>query len=673
MLIWSSLPLRAEVPQPVTNSLGIQLVAIQPGSYLRGNSKGKFDEQPQHRVTITRPIRISVTPVTNAQFEQFDPSHRQFRGRHGISAGDDEAVVYVSWQQATAFCRWLSEKESLPYRLPTEAEWEYAARAGTTTAYHTGGTLPASFHRSQAQHWQPVEADLTVGRTPANAWGLCDVHGLVEEWCYDWYGPYPAGEVVDPLGPVDGDFRVTRGGSHSTPLKYLRSAARMGTLPGDRHWLIGFRVVQGDLPTSEPTQVRRESPLWAQNVSQSPHDWQDGPPTNEPLFRGPIEFVKIEEGSNGPLYSQHNHCPAITACPNGDLLAVWYTTPSEPARELAVAASRLRRGADKWDPAAPFWDAPGRNDHGEALWWDGKETLYHFNGLGAAGTWGTLALVMRTSTDNGASWSRARILNADHGLRNLPIANVIRTNSGEFILNCDAVTSGTGGTAVQISNDQGRTWHDPGRGQPAPRFAAGESGAWIAGIHAGLVELKDGTLMALGRGDDIDGQMPKSISRDGGKTWTYSASGLPPIGGGQRLALLRLAEGPVLLLSFTEPGVAAAKKPTRGMSFTNSQSEEFTGYGMYAALSFDEGMTWPVRKLMTSGGPARQLDGGAHTDHFVMDATHAEPAGYLDAVQSPDGMIHLISSKLYYRFNLAWLRAPNAPAPLNRESTAPHK
>src|SRR5262249_42447235 len=151
-----------------------------------------------------------------------------------------------TWQDAVRFCQWLAKKEGLPYRLPTEAEWEYACRAGTTTPFHTGDSLPRGFHKNVRESWYPAvgrsnaEAEvvpLTVGQTPVNAWGLADMHGNVEEWCHDWYGPYEACPQTDPVGRADGLFRVTRGGSHSTLLYYLRSANRSGALPEDRHWL----------------------------------------------------------------------------------------------------------------------------------------------------------------------------------------------------------------------------------------------------------------------------------------------------------------------------------------------------------------------------------------------------------------------------------------------------
>ena len=106
-----------------------------------------------------------------------------------------------------------------------------------------------------------------------------------------------------------------------------------------------------------------------------------GPAPNTPYFKGPRKYVKILEEASGPLFSRHNHDPAIAKCKNGDLLAIWYTCFREPGRELALAASRLRYEAEEWDDADLFWDAPDRNDHAPALWFDGEETLYHFNGF----------------------------------------------------------------------------------------------------------------------------------------------------------------------------------------------------------------------------------------------------------------------------------------------------
>jgi formylglycine-generating enzyme len=668
----ASQPAPRQGPSPPANSLGMRMVLIQPGSFMMGSDDGDWDERPVHKVTISRPFFMAAAEVTNAQYEQFDPAHKKYRGLRGLSKGDGEAVIFVSWHDAVRFCEWLSAKEGRPCRLPTEAEWEYACRAGTTTAYNTGETLPKAFHKGQQFRWDPQPVPLDVGRTPPNAWGLHDMHGNVEEWCHDTYGPFEAGARVDPVGRAQGDFKVTRGGSHNTEVAFLRSANRSGSLPEDKQWLIGFRVVQaGSAPVPPIRTEPDDRPLWARDVSQARFDWSRAADPAKACFAGPQRFVHIPDGSSGPLFANHNHCPSIAWCDNGDLLAVWFSTNSERGREMTIAASRLRAGKQRWEPAAEFFKAPDRNMTGSALLNDGKGTLYHFNGLEAGGGWANLTLVMRTSADNGASWSKPRLIQPDHQPRNQVISGTLLTREGFLIQACDAVHGGNGGTAIHVSRDGGQTWTDPGAGAPKPDFAPGRSGGTIAGIHAGIVQLRDGRLLAFGRGDDLPAgddqaglRMPTSTSADFGKSWAYAASPWPPIDGGQRLVLMRLREGPLLFCSFTESSALLNKltRP-RGMTFVDASGLSRTGCGLFAALSLDDGKTWPVRKLITDGKPAHKLDGGAWTRDFLMDPDHAEPRGYLAATQTPDGMVHLVSSALYYRFNLAWLKTPAAPAP----------
>ena len=643
----------AEEAKTLTNSLGMELKRITPGIYERGSASGDYDEKPVHNVVISTPFYMSTTPVTNVQYEEFDPAHKKLRGKAALSTEDNEAVLFVSWHDAVAFCEWLGEKEGKPYRLPTEAEWEYACRAGTTTAYNTGDKLPKTYHRHQQFELEPVPVPLEVGTTPPNAWGLQDMHGLVDEWCLDWYGPYTKDAQTDPVGYSSGISKITRGGSHSVELFYLRSANRSGALPEDKHWLIGFRIVQAEMPTTSPL-PEPEPNLWARGVRQDKYDWPEPSNLDKPFFKTPISFVNIPPDSDGPLFSHHNHCPDIMALPNGDLFATWYTCIEEKGRELAVAASRLRRGADAWDDPTLFFKVPDRNMHATSVYWDrDSNRLYHFQGNAVSYGWATLALFLRTSEDNGATWSAPHWMNREHGLRNMPIAGVIKTSKGALVVPCDAVTGGRGGSAIHVSYDNGETWTEPGAGTPPPDFVEGGTGGTIAGIHAGVVELSNGRLMAFGRGDSINGHMPKSISANMGKSWTYSASPFPPISSGQRLVLLRLAEGPILFVSFTDPRKLRRKN---GLIFTDADGNEFTGIGMYAALSYDEGETWPVRKLLTPG--EGEYDGGGHTEKFTATDTTAEHAGYLAATQSPDKVIHLISSKLHYRFNLAWLTMP---------------
>lgn len=658
-----------------TNRLGMKFVRIEPGTFMMGNAdplppgllevtefgssrrvwlpaRGDYDERPVHRVTLTRPFYIGITEVTNAQYEQFDKLHVYLRGKNGFSVEDDEAVIYVSWHEAVAFCQWLSEKEGLPYRLPTEAEWEYACRAGTTTPFSTGDNLPPVFLKRPDNSWYPVPERsrgwssvhrLHVGRTPPNPWGLFDMHGNVEEWCYDWYGPYPADPQIDPVGRLNGDLKVTRGGSHSTYSFYLRSANRSGTVPEDRSWYIGFRIVIGELPETLPLPPIGLSPYQRGVRQDIPANILESPPPNEPYFAGPRRYVKIPPGSEGPLFSRHNHDPAIAECPNGDLLAIWYTTVTERGREVAMAASRLPWGAAEWQEASPFWDAPDRNDHAPALLFDGDRTLYHVHGLSAAATWGPLAILLRTSLDNGVTWSRPRLIAPEHHQRHQPIASMFQTREGFLVLPCDATPGGSGGTALQISTDRGRTWYDPG--------------GTIAGIHAAVTQLDDGRLLAIGRGDAIEGRAPFSYSSDLGKTWLSIASPFPAIRGGQRPILLKLQEGALLLGSFANrPDQSEWDVPVYGVD-ANGNQHRLSGF--FVAVSYDEGRTWPHIRALSPDGPTKAAvttDGQS----CILGPFQGEPRGYMAATQARNGVIHVISSINHYAFNLKWVQTPPA-------------
>lgn len=640
----------------------IDMVEIPAGSfYMGGAGIGEnFDEKPIHQVVITHPFRMGRTEITNAQYEAFRPEHRIYRGKNGLSSADDEAVVFVSYQDAVDYCQWLSQKKGKNYRLPTEAEWEYACRAGSYFPYYMGDGLPDAYRKNQQTARDPQPVSLKVGQTEPNAFGLYDMHGNVEEWCLDWYGPYLPGFQTDPAGRISGDFRVTRGGSHNTPDNYLRSSNRMAMLPDDKHSFTGFRIVESDLTPTPNVAEERGNHLNQQRIIQSKYTWKV---VEKPLFTAPVPYViPPSEASGEPLFS-HNHQPAITWCDNGDLLAIWFSGDEENGRGMIVAASRKRAGTDEWDTASTFFKVPDRNMTGSSLLNDGQGTLYHLNGVEAAGDWQNLMMVMRTSQDNGQTWSRPQIIAPEHTKRHQVIAGPIVTREGWLLQACDAGPGSHDGAAVHISKDKGKTWADPWDGKPMPDFKEGGTGSTIAGIHAGVVQLKDGSLMALGRGNSIANaegkpRMPMSISHDMGKSWIYHASPFPPIDGGQRLVFLRLREGPLLLISFTDHPLRTPKEE-QGMDFTDSTGKTYKGYGLYAALSYDEGKTWPIKRVLTDG-KEELLNGGAWTQYFLKDETHAEPRGYMAATQSPDKLIHLVSSRLYYCFNLAWLEHPSA-------------
>ena len=396
-------------------------------------------------------------------------------------------------------------------------------------------------------------------------------------------------------------------------------------------------------------------PLWARNVSQKRFVWAKQASGEKPFFAKPIPFV-LPPTDEGEKFYPHNHQPSITWLRNGDLLAIWYSTNSEYGPILTVVASRLRAGKKAWDPSSVFFKAPNRNMHGSSIFHDGNGTIYHFNGMApkAKATFRKLALLMRTSSDNGVTWTPPKVIDDRLVARNQVISGTLMTKKGVLIQNCDAGGGKSGGTALHISRDGGKTWIDPGKDKPPPAFTEnGKGEGTIAGIHAKVAELADGRLLAFGRGATINDRMPMSISADLGKTWTYKTSPFPPIGSGQRLVLKRLREGPLLFVSFTSG--KRTKPEANGMTFTDRKGKAFTGHGMYAAVSFDDGRTWPIRKLLTPG--KGQFDGGAWTKQFTATPTRAEHAGYLAATQTPDGIIHLISSRLHYRFNLQWLVA----------------
>ena len=641
----------AETLDSFTNSIGMKFVNIRDGSFLMGQQEGgEFDERPVHNVNITGAFYIASMEVTNVQYEQFRPGFRKSSGKpEKLSNGDDDAVIFVSWSDAADFCNWLSKKEGKPYRLPTEAEWEYSCRAGSTTDYHKGFEPPKDPVKGEKN--KKAKLSLKTGQKPANAWGLYDMHGNVEEWCLDWYGPYEKESQIDPVGRIDGDSRVIRGGSHSTKAAYLRSANRSGALPEDKHQLLGFRVVMGEMPKTKPF-PKAEPKLCMQNVSQSKFDWKPKIDMSEPYFKGPVQYVIKPANPEAVPMFKHNHCPAITWCDNGDLFAVWFSCITEGGREMTILGSRLRAGSDSWDEPSEFYNVPDRNMTGSALVNDNKGRLYFLNGVSIATGYKTNnALLMRTSDDNGANWSKTRLINPKRGISSQPIGSGWCTDDGRIVVPSDWPWGKTnGGTALWISSDRGKTWS----------ISQGP----IAGIHASAVDLGKEKFLALGRLKGKDGsKMPMSISNNGGKTWDYSETEFPGVSGGQRLVLRKLQEGPLLLISFT-----STRNSKKTMAIRDETGKERDVHGMFAALSFDEGKTWPVKKLITTGGPARQFDGGAWTNEFTMDDNNAEHAGYLSGIQTPDGVFHLISSALHYQFNLAWVKTP-MPAETKNTST----
>jgi len=311
---------RMAPPERSTNSLGMHFVTIPAGEFMMGSDerpdalaqaypqypRERFlllaDEAPVHRVRITRAFQMGQHEVTVGQFRRFllasgyvpdaerdgtggygynpsyDPASSArgdaFEGRQrryswrnpGFTQSEEHPVVNVTWHDAQALAAWLSQTEGRRYRLPTEAEWEYACRAGSRTRYHSGDA-PESlaqvanvFDQDSARLWPQWRAfalpqhdgfsfTAPVGSFAPNAWGLHDMHGNAWEWVSDWHGDdyYAHSPVDDPQGPAEGGVKVRRGGSWHTWSFYARASYRNWNDPDTRYTLVGMRLVR-ELP-----------------------------------------------------------------------------------------------------------------------------------------------------------------------------------------------------------------------------------------------------------------------------------------------------------------------------------------------------------------------------------------------------------------------------------------
>ncbi len=239
----------------LSDTVSLDMIWIEPGTFMMGSPEDELGRDPEketlHEVTLTTGYWVGKYEVTQSQYEAVmgtNPSRN-----YGV--GDDYPVYYVSWNDAMDFCAKLTEAEKaagrLPagyeYTLPTEAQWEYACRAGTTTALNNGKNLSDMDKCPEMDEvgWYGYNSDRTshpAGEKKPNDWDLYDMHGNVQEWCFDWGEEYPTSPVVDPTGPDIGYYRVFRGGSRSTRAYACRSASRTYFGPDYTANNLGFRV-----------------------------------------------------------------------------------------------------------------------------------------------------------------------------------------------------------------------------------------------------------------------------------------------------------------------------------------------------------------------------------------------------------------------------------------------
>lgn len=241
---------------------GMEFVFIKGGCFAMGDSIGDGDpnERPVHQVCVGD-FSIGKNEVTNAQYRQFAPGHNSGTVDGAELNGDSQPVVNVSWEDAVAFAKWLSDKSGQSYRLPTEAEWEYAARGGTTQSRYWGNGLDQSCRyanvadltaRKQRPKWTTFACDdhhavsAPVGSFMANGYGLHDMLGNVWEWCEDVYNSEAYAKLPkdNPVYQGAGEYRVMRGGGWSNGPLGIRSSHRVGLSPDFGHHALGFRLVR---------------------------------------------------------------------------------------------------------------------------------------------------------------------------------------------------------------------------------------------------------------------------------------------------------------------------------------------------------------------------------------------------------------------------------------------
>jgi formylglycine-generating enzyme required for sulfatase activity len=601
----------ATLPPDVINGFGV--MSARP-------VHGDFDEIPAHRVTISHAFSIATHLITVKEFQQFDPAYKPVAAYPDYAAG-------ISYQQAVDFCAWLTKQIGKPYRLPTEAEWEYAERAGTQSPFFIGDTPPA------------------LGQI--NPWGVAMGEGT-PEWVADWYGPYPSEAQTDPTGPLHGYFRVVRGGGldfrkskpgESYPAMapyFMRSANRASMAPNysSNQGNIGFRVVQAPLPAPHPSSAAQY--FFFTDVKQTPVKVAGGPDPSTPFYHVRELFPNLNGKSMpdvgwrlglAPGLGINYHNSAVQVLANGDVVAAYYNTPrNEDDPDQTVMVMRRRAGAEDWDMPEPWPDFADAacaapvfwNDHGHLWLFFGFPRLI-----------GAPPFAFTTSDDNGATWSPIQFPHFTAPIGRYvsqPINSVVRAKNGTIYIPTDSTgrdADGNGSiSAVWATRDNGRTWFD--------------TGGRTAGRHTTIVIARNGDILGFGgKNSAIDGRMPLATSADGGRTWVKSKTPFDPLDSGERPSAIRLASGRLFFVADYNP----------------NNEKHIHKDGAYAALSDDDGKTWKLKRL-----PSDILT-----------------VGYVTATQGPNGTIHIVTSKNTVNYeielNEAWILSASESASPNPETS----
>ena len=310
----TELKVDATPPYHTVSSIGLEMIFCPPGTFTMGspaNEPGRGGDETPHTVTLTHGFYLGKYEVTQAQYQTVMNGNSEGLGADPSEyKGSNRPVERVSWLDAQVFLAQLNAIEQtagrLPagweYALPTEAQWEYACRAGTSTAYSWGNDINSSRANYNwdggPQDGNDSKQTVEIGQFSANPWGFFDMHGNVWEWVHDWYAGYPGGALIDPVGPASGSKRVLRGGSWDTGGANLRSARRISHTPSNRHYIFGFRVgfqaVQPD--TADPEVelfggagfTHEAGQAWAEPGAAG-HDVRDGNLTDAITITGTVD------------------------------------------------------------------------------------------------------------------------------------------------------------------------------------------------------------------------------------------------------------------------------------------------------------------------------------------------------------------------------------------------
>jgi len=584
----------------------LEMAWIPEGTFLMGQREGEQNaypnkETPQHAVALSRGYWMGKYEVTKEQWRAVMGTE-PWTGRRYVDEAPRTPAVCVSWEDAQAFVDKLSSMTGKTFRLPTEAEWEYACRAGTATRFYWGDD-PMYEEIDRRAWWRgnalitPEQCARPVGQMPPNPWGLYDMSGNVSEWCRDWHGYYGGGPETDPVGPSTAEHRVLRGGSWMSIGGHCRSSRRHHELPSMAKSDFGFRVV-----CAPPVEKQAGSPEFVD------------------------VFVAGTEGVN--TY----RIPSLLLTPDGSLLA-FCEARKESIADASPTDMILRRSLDggrSWLPAQVLVRGAGN----EALMnpcpvvdrSTGAIVLFLINAhKGGPDRHRHLLL---TSADNGRTWSEP--LDAGKFITNYDDRFVPGPGIGVQLRSGRLVIPGYSGeineaidenfySRALYSDDHGRSW------TLGPRVP-------VMSDESQAVELKDGTLMLNMRGNMGTSCRGVALSKDGGESWS-------------RCYWDRALNECPCQASIVRYGFAEQDGRDRLLFANPDNSGERFGIlertRMTVRLSYDEGKTWPVKKLI-----------------------HAGPSSYSTMVRLPDGDIGLLFEGgekqrrewiRFVRFSLSWL------------------